>query len=367
MKYLFFFLFILCLACKINQNTNTTTTSPTQWLYFAGKNNNAKKIVLISGDEEYRSEEALPMLAKILSKHHGFECTVLFAQDPTRLGVANPNYVNHISGIEQLADADLMILFTRFRDLPDAQMQQFEDYLMAGKPLIGIRTATHAFHIRDTTSKWAHWGNYFKDETSAWNDGFGRLVLGERWHTHHGHHKHQSTRGVAAAGATNHPVLNGIANAQIWGSTDVYGVRLPLPDDAQHIVMGQVINRAGEYDENDLLYGMHATDSEIARVNPATKVAYNPNDPMMPIVWTKSYQLPKGKQGKSLTSTIGASTDMLNDGVRRLFVNASYYMLGMEVPKQVLIDYVGEYQPTPYQFHDDAYWEKQNMVIGELR
>ena len=40
-----------------------------------------KTVVLISGDEEYRTEETMPMLAKILSQKHGFECKVLFRVD----------------------------------------------------------------------------------------------------------------------------------------------------------------------------------------------------------------------------------------------------------------------------------------------
>jgi hypothetical protein len=45
---------------------------------------NGKHVVLVSGDEEYRSEEGLPQLGKILAKRHGFKCTVLFAVDQTR-------------------------------------------------------------------------------------------------------------------------------------------------------------------------------------------------------------------------------------------------------------------------------------------
>jgi hypothetical protein len=100
--------------------------------------------VLVSGDEEYRSEEALPQLARILSEHHGFKCTVLFAIDPAD-GTVNPNINNNIPGLEALASAAAMILFTRFRDLPDDQMKYIADYVNAGKPIIAMRTATHAF------------------------------------------------------------------------------------------------------------------------------------------------------------------------------------------------------------------------------
>src|SRR5262245_27186971 len=115
-----------------------------------------KHIVLVSGDEEYRSEEALPQLGKILAKHHGFKCTVLFAIDP-KDGTINPN-VSNIPGLEALASADLMFIFTRFRDLPDEQMKHIVAYVKAGKPIVGIRTATHAFNIPDgkTYSKYSY-------------------------------------------------------------------------------------------------------------------------------------------------------------------------------------------------------------------
>src|SRR3974377_463295 len=95
-----------------------------------------KHIVLISGDEEYRSEEALPQFGKILAKHHGFKCTVLFAIDPAD-GTINPNKKDNIPGLEALKNADLMIIATRFRNLPDEQMKYLVDYVESGRPVIG--------------------------------------------------------------------------------------------------------------------------------------------------------------------------------------------------------------------------------------
>src|SRR5580765_2831516 len=104
-----------------------------------------KHIVLVSGDDEYRSEEALPQLAKILATHHGFTCTVLFAIDPATGDIA-PDRHQNIPGLEALDSADLLILFTRFRDLPDAQMKHIVDYVESGRPVVAMRTATHAFY-----------------------------------------------------------------------------------------------------------------------------------------------------------------------------------------------------------------------------
>src|SRR5438128_5937052 len=83
------------------------------WVVYDGFDGpgKGKHIVLVSGDEEYRSEEALPQLGKILAKHHGFKCTVLFAIDPTD-GTINPNRTDNIPGLEALQTADLMVIFT---------------------------------------------------------------------------------------------------------------------------------------------------------------------------------------------------------------------------------------------------------------
>jgi len=368
------FVLLFLLSCQNNSSTKTTDSestkemkkaTPIQWVTYKGKNNpTGKNIVLVTGDEEYRSEEAMPQLAKILANHHGFDCTVLFAQNPEKLGTIDPNYSFNIPGLEKLADADLMILFTRFRALPSEQMQYIDNYVAAGKPLMAIRTATHAFNFKDTTHQFRHYGWNYKGENKDWALGFGKLVLGETWYTHHGHHKHQSTRGMIAPGAENHPITNGIENGAIWGPTDVYGIRMPMPN-TQSIILGQTVNRAGEYAENDPFYGLKETDTEIATANPVAKTEYNPNNPMPPIAWTKNYQIPNGKAGTSFTTTIGSATDMVDEDVRRLMVNATFHLLGMEVPAKANVDLIGAYHPSPYQFHDDAHWVTKNLQVAD--
>ena len=87
-----------------------------------------KKVVLISGDEEYRSEESCPMLGKILSQRHGFDCVVLFTYDKNWKYIDPNNHVN-MAGVEELKDADLMIIGTRFRELSDEHYAIFADFL----------------------------------------------------------------------------------------------------------------------------------------------------------------------------------------------------------------------------------------------
>lgn len=281
-----------------------------------------KKIVLVSGDEEYRSEEALPQLAKILSQHHGFDCTVLFAID-RQSGEIDPTVVDNIRGLEALADADLMIIATRFRNLPDDQMQHIVDYVEAGKPILGMRTATHAFKIPEDR-KFARYGwTYAGDD---YKQGFGRQVLGETWIAHHGHHKHESTRGIVAPGAEDHPITRGIEDGDIWGPTDVYTVRLPLAGDSEPLILGQVLT------------GMQPSDPPVVGEK---------NDPMMPIAWTRTY-----KGARVFTTTMGAATDLASEGVRRMLVNAAFWCLAMEdeITPDLNVSIVGEYQPTPYGF-----------------
>ena len=283
------------------------------------------------------------MLAKILSQHHGFKCTVLFAVDPAT-GEINPGHVKNIPGTEALNSADLMVILTRFRNLPDDQMKPIDDFLKAGKPVIGLRTATHAF--AGIKGDYEHYNNGYGGPKTEWKDGFGRLVLGEKWISHHGGHMTEATRGVFAPDAKGNALLHGIKDGEIWGATDVYGVRLPLPGDAKPLVLGQVLKRKGPQDKEDRNFGLKPDDEPLVDAPDAKN---KKNNPMMPIAWTKSYQLPGAKPGKSFTTTMGSSTDLENDALRRLLVNATYQFTGLKVPAKADVTIVGDYKPTAYR------------------
>lgn len=302
------------------------------WITFPGGEGpgKGKQVVLVSGDEEYRSEEALPQLAKILSQRHGFSCTVLFAIDPAT-GTVSPNTQTNIPGLEALDHADLMIIATRFRKLPDDQMKHVVDYVESGRPVIGMRTATHAFQLDGKTSKYANhsWGD------KGTQGGFGKQVLGETWVAHHGSHKHESTRGLIVKGQESNPILRGIHDGDIWGPTDVYRVNLPLPGDSQPLVLGQV------------LVGMNPSDPPVEGAK---------NDPMMPVAWTKTFTGTAGKPARVFTTTMGAATDLESEGLRRLLVNAAYWAVGLEgqIPEKSNVELVGQYKPRQYGFNGAA-------------
>src|SRR5688572_31829924 len=84
-----------------------------------------KHIVFLAGDEEYRSEEGLPMLAKILSQRHGYKCTVLFPLDPD--GTINPDNQKSLPDAQALDSADAIVMLLRFRNWPDDVMKHFVD------------------------------------------------------------------------------------------------------------------------------------------------------------------------------------------------------------------------------------------------
>jgi hypothetical protein len=133
---------------------------PVAMLNGQAKPGHGKTVVLIAGDDEYHSEQMMPQFAEILEKRQGFRCTELFSRN-VQTGQIDPHARGNIPGLAALEKADLLILFTRFRDLPDEQMKYFVDYVESGKPIFGIRTATrlksraarHTADIRGTAKK----------------------------------------------------------------------------------------------------------------------------------------------------------------------------------------------------------------------
>jgi len=276
-----------------------------------------KHIVLVAGDDEYRSEELVPQLAKILAVRHGFRCTVLFAVNP-QTGEIDPATLDNIPGLEALTTADLMVLFLRFRDLPVEQMKYIDDYTNSGRPILGLRTSTHAFNIKKKDDPYAKWSFRAGGESAG---GYGRQVLGETWIAHYGHHNKESTRGLAAEGMEDHPLVRGCED--IWGPSDVYAITT-LFGDSRPLIMGQV------------LQGMNPNDKP------------NPEKQLVPVAWIKTYTGTQGKAARVFTTTMGHAEDLKSEGFRRLLVNACYWCMGLEdrIATRSNVDLVGEYEPN---------------------
>ena len=296
------------------------------WLTYAGGEGpgKGKHIVLIAADQEYRSEQSMPMLAKILSQHHGFDCTVLFSVneeglvDPTLPAPLKDKTKRHnIPGLEHLASADCVILLSRFMQLPDEQMQHFHDYFDSGKPLIALRTANHGF----LGSK-----NYVKDGQNV----SLREMLGGAFMGHHGGWHREATKGIIVPESKEHPILTGVAD--IWGPSDVYRChndKSPFPEDCQALVMGQPL------------------------VDLTRDAEPNTNKEPLPIAWTKTWTGNKGLPTRIFHFTMGSAKDFENAGVRRLTVNAVYWGLEMEdaIKPDMSVEIIGDYQPRTSGFN----------------
>jgi hypothetical protein len=307
-------------------------TQSQEWVVYEGGSGpgKGKHIVFLSGDEEYRSEEGLPQLARILARRHGFKCTVLFSIN--KQGEIDPKTKDNEPGMVALDSADLCVMLLRFREWPDAQMSHFVRYHLAGKPIIALRTSTHAFdYPAGSTSAYTRFGWQSKE----WPGGFGKHVLGETWISHWGNHAVQATRGIVAPGAAKNPILNGVSD--VFGTTDVY--EAAPPPDAQVILNGQVLT------------GMTPTDPPATNTKKTNQGIEQPvNDPMMPIVWLRHRKNEAGKANKILTCTMGAATDLLNEDLRRLLVNGVYWGLGRKIPARANVDLVGAYHPSTFGF-----------------
>lgn len=275
-----------------------------------------KHIVFLAGDHEYRSEETLPALARLMAKHYGFKCTVLFNIDDD--GYIEPGN-NNMPGMEALDTADLAVVFLRFQDFPAEQMKHFVDYMDRGGPFVGLRTSTHAFKI-PKDSQFARFDTQY--EGKDFEKGFGRQILGETWAGHYGKNHKMSTRHVVLDESKDHPILRGVTNP--WAQCGGYWAD-PMPNSV-------------------VLTHSQPLESMEKDAKPAEG-----KDPC-PGCWVRTYKSKSGTEGRVFTTTSGASEDILDDDFRRMIVNGCLWAAGMEndIKANNDVGFVGPYYPTTY-------------------
>ncbi len=321
---------IVCFIIALPTLAHPVPDSP-QWLTYSGGEGpgKGKHIVLITADQEYRSEQSMPMMAKILSTRHGFDCTVLFGVnekgevDPTmpvypEKGKESEFKQHHIPGLEHLASADLVIFFTRLLTLPMNENELIVKYIDSGKPFIALRTANHGFRgplPYKINGKQVNWGTD---------------VLGGAFMGHHGRWHADSTRGNIVEEQKSHPILRGVSD--IWGNSDVYRTYkegTSLPADCTALVWGQP------------LMGRKHDDPPNTKLEP------------LPVAWIKTWQTSEGKSARVFHSTMGSGTDLESAGLRRMIINAAYWGLGMEsaITPTSSVDIIGDYKPLESGFN----------------
>jgi hypothetical protein len=314
-----------------------------RWLIYPGGDGPGKgrHIVLIAADQEYRSEQSMPMMAKTLSTHHGFDCTVIFGvNDRGEVDPTMPVYPekgkeadfkpHHIPGLEHLASADLVVFFTRLLTLPKTEQEEIVKHVDSGKPFIALRTANHGFRgplPYKIDGKQVRWGED---------------VLGGAFMGHHGRWHADSTRGILVEEQKQHPILTGVSD--IWGDSDVYRTYkegTSLPAGCTALVWGQP------------LMGRKHDDPPNTKLEP------------LPVAWFKTWQTSTGKTARVFHSTMGSGTDLQSAGLRRLIINAAYWCMAMESSIQATskMHIVGDYQPLESGFNYEKLGVKPQPVV----
>ena len=263
----------------------------------------APHIVFVTGEEEYRSEETFPMLAKLAKRELGAKVSIAYSIDSS--GFIDPNRTDHIEGLEALETADLLVVFMRFRNLPKKELDYITNYVESGKPIVGFRTTTHAF-------------KYDNDSTlTTYNEEWPAKVFGQQWITHHGHFddgKFPVTDISIKDGKSDNPILNGFSEFEAYSWLyHVDGGDWKLQGDSKPILMG------------------HSTKSQHEMNGKLDQFSLD-----NPVAWTKSYTGTSGKPARVFFTTLGHPYDFKLPVMRKIAMNGIYWALGKEdnIPKE---------------------------------
>jgi type 1 glutamine amidotransferase len=225
------------------------------------------RVVVMIGEDEYQTWETLPVFVEQELTPRGYAVRVIH-QDPT-------DKHNFPGLIEALQDADLLVVSVRRRSPPREQLAAVRRHLEAGKALIGIRTASHAFAVRgaDQEELARH------PERAEWTE-FDREVFGGNYSGHHG--TGPMTLVLPAPDTNEHPIRLGLAVG--WTSVASLYRTGPLAPDAQTLLIGSI-----------------------------------PNQTLQPLAWTRLYG---ARQARVFYTSLGHESDFANPEFRRLLVNA---------------------------------------------
>jgi type 1 glutamine amidotransferase len=223
------------------------------------------------GEDEYHTWETLPDFAKRELEPLGYRVTTI-QQDP-----ADKN--NFPGLVEALKSADLLFVSVRRRTPPIEQLNAVRAHLAAGKPLVGIRTACHAFALRPADPP--------ATATQAVWQAFDPQVLGGHYTNHHP--EGPRTAVTVAPGARDHQILKGVTVSKLFGVGSLYKVS-PLEPDTTQLLIGAIPDQSPE-----------------------------------PIAWTHRFG---EKHARVFFTSFGHPEDFTNPEFRRLLVNGISWALG---------------------------------------
>lgn len=243
-----------------------------------------RRVCLIVGEDEYQTWETLPKFVESDLKPLGFEVTIINADS------ADKNYFPGMA--EAITGCDAVFISVRRRLPPKAQLDALRQHIAAGKPVIGIRTACHAWSLRNDKEQAA----LLAKGNAAWVE-FDPEVLGGHYTNHHG--EGPKTAITLAEGAMDHAILRGIDLAQLVGNGSLYKV-LPLVDSAQPLLIGTIPDKAPE-----------------------------------PVAWTN---LAGPKKARVFNTSLGHPDDFAEPAFRKLLVNGLFWALEQPYPTGERID-----------------------------
>ncbi len=223
-------------------------------------------LVLLIAESEYQTSRTLPEFAlKNLGKY--FRVSTVYGSETD---------AHELPGIEVLNEADLALISVRRRALPTKQMDIIRQFVDNGKPLIGIRTASHAFSLR---------GSKPPTGCATW-ESFDPDVLGGHYVNHHGDGPKVEIK--AAEGAAEHPILAGVNLAELHGNGSLYKVS-PLAKTTVPLLIGSI-----------------------------------PDKPAEPVLWTHTTKA----GGRVVYTSLGHPEDFKQPAFNRLLSNAIHWAAG---------------------------------------
>lgn len=232
-------------------------------------------VVFMIGEREYDTKETLPRFAEQQLVPRNVRFTIIHADEEDK---------NNFPGLLALKTADLLFISVRRRSLPDEQLKLVREYVEAGKPVMGIRTASHAFHTKGT----------HPEGHGEWQS-FDPHVLGGNYQGHHG--AGPPVKLQPAPRAEGHPILNDVDATKFVSYGSLYRVS-PLASTAQALLIGTI-----------------------------------PGKPPEPVAWTHMY-----RGGRVFYCSLGHPKDFEQDDFKRLLVNAVFWCLNRPVPASTSSD-----------------------------
>lgn len=184
---------------------------------FRFRDDHRRHIAIVMAEDEYETERTLPRFARTYLGLD-FRVSLVFGSDSNK---------NDIPGLDIVDEADVLLVSVRRRPLPSEQLDAIRSHVKAGKPVVGIRTASHAFSLRDSTPL---------EGLEAWPT-FDQEVLGGNYHGHLGNELVNHVRILPAQ--SGNLILSGIRGDEFEVGGSLYQVS-PLQPGANVLMTGRV-------------------------------------------------------------------------------------------------------------------------------